>query len=236
VQRSTAAAGLNQAAGLLQGYCWLQQLHPKAAQRRSAEQSDWNTGHTRTPEPRCHYFLVHLSGCLCMFLAATLGQLLASTCNPMLSAQVFLRLGNHAGKYLPFFFPSSLVYSFTIGNCVFFSTIHRCCSQWTSGTLAFILCSPTLISGLKRRCLCSKRRWYNRAWDPNPVCLEPMSGLVEAYGEGSKSGEPAWSPCCRGKNHSCLLIVLICSFTPRWCFVDWEIHSNPSFSQGSKKR
>jgi len=39
-----------------------------------------------------------------MFLAATLGQLLASTCNPMLSAQVFLRLGNHAGKYLPFFF------------------------------------------------------------------------------------------------------------------------------------
>jgi len=128
-----------------------------------------------------------------------------------------------------FFFPSSLVYSFTIGNCVFFSTIHRCCSQWTSGTLAFILCSPTLISGLKRRCLCSKRRWYNRAWDPNPVCLEPMSGLVEAYGEGSKSGEPAWSPCCRGKNHSCLLIVLICSFTPRWCFVDWEIHSNPSF-------
>ena len=53
----------------------------------------------------CHYFLIHLSGCLCMFLAATLGQLLASTCNPMLSAQVFLRLGNHAGKYLPFFFP-----------------------------------------------------------------------------------------------------------------------------------
>jgi len=34
-----------------------------------------------------------------MFLAATLGQLLASTCNPMLSAQVFLRLGNHAALF-----------------------------------------------------------------------------------------------------------------------------------------
>jgi len=54
-----------------------------------------------------------------MFLAATLGQLLASTCNPMLSAQVFLRLGNHAGKYLPFFsiLPGLFLYHWQL--CIF---------------------------------------------------------------------------------------------------------------------